>query len=146
MKQAQGHFSLLIFQTCLVCSSQEEEGARSSCQILAGLFSKPAADHQQMHSFSAPAFLSQSFLLSSPFYFQRLLCPSAQHGGELYIILEKGVSKHSRYTRCSPCSRTPLIPPTTRRTDRHKIRVVLCIQHCRSTEELSPSSSTCCKV
>lgn len=31
MKHAQGHFSLLIFQRCLVCSSQEEEGVRSSC-------------------------------------------------------------------------------------------------------------------
>lgn len=117
------------------------------CQILllAHLFSKPSADRQQTHSFSTHACLSQSFLLSAPFYFQRLLYPSAQHSEEPNVTLEKGVSKHSRYTRCSQRSRTTLIPPTTWRTAGDKIRGVLCSQHCRCAAELSPCSSMCCE-
>lgn len=50
------------------------------------------------------------------------------------------------HTRCSQCSRTPFILPTTWQTDGGKIRGVLCTQPCRGTAELSPCSSTCCEV
>lgn len=81
-------------------------------------------------SSSAPSCFSWSLLLSSLVYFQMLLCPSVQPSEEPYVILGKGVSKHSRHPGCSQCSRTPLTSLTTWLRD--KIRGVLCIQHCRT--------------
>lgn len=98
MKHAQGHFSLLIFQRCLVCSSQEEEGVRSSCYstFLANLL---LTIKEHALSPSPPVF--PKAFCCHPRFVSRGPCVPQHSTAESHGILEKGVSTPHRYVRWS---------------------------------------------